>query len=165
MPDGKTLYLVRHAEAAWMGSGQRDFDRPLNARGEGDAMEMGQRLKECDVFPHTIISSPALRAAQTSEVIATEIGFPVEAIVFRKSIYEAAVSDLLEIIQSVDDDLNSAMIIGHNPSIGWLISQLSDKHIANAPTSTIATFFIPSEHWKATGTVATALLDIDHPKK
>jgi len=57
------------------------------------------------------------------------------------------------------------MIIGHNPSISWLISQLSGKHIANAPTSSIATFFIPSKHWKATGTATTVFLDIDQPKK
>jgi len=57
------------------------------------------------------------------------------------------------------------MIIGHNPSISWLISQLSGKHIANAPTCTIATFFIPSEHWKATGTATPVFLDIANKKK
>lgn len=165
MPDGKTLYLIRHAEAAGMSSGQRDFERPLNARGEQDAMEMGQRLKARSIVPDTLISSPALRAVQTSELIATEIGFPVSAIVFHKSIYEAAVADLIEIIQSLDDDLNSVMIIGHNPSIGWLISQLSDKHIANIPTGAIATLSIASNHWKATDTATTELLEIDHPRK
>ena len=56
MPEGKILYLMRHAEAAWMDSGQHDFERPLNARGERDAMKMGQRLKARGVFPHAIIS-------------------------------------------------------------------------------------------------------------
>lgn len=165
MTDEKTLYLMRHAEAAWMTPGQRDFDRPLDDRGERDAIKMGQRLKTRGVFPLAIIASPALRTVQTSELIATEIGFSVDKVSFCEAIYEARLSDLLEIIHSLDDSIYSVMIIGHNPSIGRLVSQLSGEHIANAPTGSIATLQTFSSRWEDTGFDTTDLLDFDYPEK
>ncbi len=165
MADGQTLYLVRHAEAEGMGSCQCDFDRPLNARGKRNAMKMGQRLKARGDIPLAIISSPALRAVQTSELIATEIGFPIDMIVLRETIYEAGVSDLLEIIQSLGDSIHSAMIIGHNPSIGWLIRQLSGEQVANAPTCCIATLQTFSSRWKDAAFATSLLLDFNYPGK
>jgi len=165
MPDGKTLYLMRHAEAAWLDSGQHDFDRPLDPRGERDASVMGKRIKALGVLPDVILSSPARRAVQTTELIATEIGFPVEAIIFRETIYEAGVSDLLNIIQSIDDHYESAMLVGHNPALSWLISQLSGEHIANAPTGSFATLRTFSNRWEDSNSGTADLLDFDDPSK
>jgi len=165
MTDEKTLYLMRHAEAAWMTPSQRDFDRPLDDRGERDAIKMGQRLKVRGVLPLVIISSPALRTTQTSELIATEIGFPVDKISFCEPIYEARLSDLLEIIHSLDASIHSVMIIGHNPSIGRLVSQLSGEQIANAPTGSIATLQIFSPRWEDSSAKTADLLDFDYPTK
>ena len=158
MPDGKTLYLMRHAEAAWGDSDRHDFDRPLSDSGKCDAAKMGQRLKTCDVFPHAIISSSALRAVQTSELIATEIGFPVDLVVFRDTVYEAGVSELIEIIQSLDDGLHSAMIIGHNPSISWLNNKLTSTQTAHFPPCSIAAIHLSSNHWKDIGSCPATLL-------
>lgn len=165
MPDGKTLYLMRHAEAAWMHSGQRDFDRPLTPKGELDAKEMGQRLKARGELPDIMLSSPARRATQTTEIIATELSHPLEAIIFREAIYEAGVSDLLDIIQNLDARYESAMLIGHNPSLTWVINQLTGEHIANAPTCSIATLRTFSPRWEDSSSGATDLLDFDYPNK
>lgn len=165
MLDGKTLYLMRHAEASWMESGQRDFERRLNARGKRDALKMGKRLKARNILPDLILSSPAQRASQTTGLIATGLGIPVDAIVFHKTIYEAAVSDLLDIIHSLEDRYASAMLVGHNPAMTWLISQLADEHIANAPTGSVATIRISSDRWKDVATGTSRLLDFDYPKK
>lgn len=165
MPDGKTLYLIRHAEAAGMSSGQRDFERPLNARGEQDAMEMGQRLKARSIVPDTLISSPALRAVQTSELIATEIGFPVDMLDLRETIYEAAISDLFSIIQAMENCHESVMLVGHNPALTWAINQLTGGHIANAPPGSIATLRMYFPRWEDSGNATAELLATDHPMK
>ena len=163
MPDGKTLYLVRHAEAAWMGSGQRDFDRPLNDRGKRDAVEMGRRLKTNGILPGVVLSSPALRAIQTAETIAVELGFPVELITFAENIYEAATTDLVGIIQSLEDYHIHVMLVGHNPAMTWLINHFAGGHIANAPTCSIATLRTFSTRWEDAGPATADLLDFDYP--
>jgi phosphohistidine phosphatase len=165
MPESKTLYLVRHAESNGPSSGQRDFDRILNRCGEHDAQELGRRLKIRGIQPDVIISSPARRAIQTSEFIVTELGIPTDSIVFDETIYDASVASLIEIIQRLNDLHKSAMLIGHNPSISWLINQLTGQHIANAPTGSIATILISSTHWSDVRTIPAALLDFDYPKK
>ncbi|MEN7973691.1 MAG: histidine phosphatase family protein, partial [Verrucomicrobiota bacterium] len=134
MSDGKTLYLVRHAEAFWMKAGQRDFDRPLNDRGKHDAAEMGQKLKATGIQPEIIISSPALRATQTAEIIVRKLGLSTDSILFNENIYEAETADLLKIVKSVKECHASTMLIGHNPSMTWLINHLTGQHVANAPT-------------------------------
>jgi phosphohistidine phosphatase len=165
MPEGKTLYLMRHAEAAWMNSGQRDFERLLDLQGERDAGAMGKRLKQRGVSPDLILSSPALRAAQTSKRIALELSIPLDEIVFHEAIYEATVSDLLKIIQALDDHYGSAMLIGHNPALTWLINQLTGKHMANAPTCSIATLRTFSPRWEDTAFETADLLGFDFPEK
>jgi phosphohistidine phosphatase len=164
MPDGKILYLVRHAESNGPGSAQLDFDRRLNKLGEHDAQIMGRRLKTRSVQPDVIISSPARRASQTSEFIATELGIPVDSISFDENIYEASVSNLIESIQTLDDLHGSAILIGHNPGISWLINQLTSEHIANAPTCSIATIRFSSKRWNDIRTCPAELLDFDYPK-
>ncbi len=163
MPDSKTLYLIRHAEASWMESGQHDFNRPLNNCGRGDAAEMGRRLKTDGILPNVILSSPALRATQTAELITAELGIAPSSIVFDEKIYEAATSNLLEIIQSLESRHDSAMLVGHNPAMTWLINHLTGGHIANAPTCAIATLRTFSGRWKDTGLATADLLDFDYP--
>ena len=163
MPNGKILYLVRHAEAAWMESGQRDFDRPLKDCGRREAVELGQRLKADGILPGAILSSPALRATQTAEIIATELGFPVDSISFAENIYEATTANLIGIVQSLEDRHSSTMLIGHNPAMTWLINHLSGGHIANAPTCSIATLRTFSTRWEDAGPATADLLDFDYP--
>ena len=66
----KNLYLIRHAKSSWDDPLQDDFDRPLNDRGMRDAPRMGKRLKEKDLHPDMILSSPANRALSTCMQIA-----------------------------------------------------------------------------------------------
>ena len=165
MPNGKILYLVRHADAAWMKAGLGDFDRPLNDCGKRDAVEMGQRLKAGGTLPSAILSSPALRAAQTAEIIAVELGFPVDSISFAEKLYEATIANLIKTIQSVGPHHTSAMLVGHNPAMTWLINHLAGGHIANAPTCAIATLRTFSGRWEDVGSATADLLDFDYPKR
>lgn len=66
----KHLTLIRHAKSSWGDASLRDFDRPLNERGLGDAPRIGAYLKQRG-FPAAdeIVSSPALRAKTTAEFI------------------------------------------------------------------------------------------------
>lgn len=70
MPDSSAndLYLVRHGETAWSGTGQHTglTDLPLTARGEEQARELARRLEHVR-FDH-VFSSPLRRAFSTCEI-------------------------------------------------------------------------------------------------
>ncbi|HEX2044117.1 MAG TPA: histidine phosphatase family protein [Gaiellaceae bacterium] len=65
------LYLVRHAEAA---RGDPDELRPLTPAGREQARSLGERLRRDGVRPDVILTSPLLRARETGELLARELG-------------------------------------------------------------------------------------------
>ncbi|MDF7807220.1 histidine phosphatase family protein [Pontiellaceae bacterium B12219] len=156
----KTLYLVRHAKSDW-DNALADFNRPLNKRGFRDAPEMGRRFKARHALPDQIICSPAKRAFQTLEHL--DLGVP--HIRFEESIYEASTETLFRIIQSLENSIDSAMLIGHNPAMTWLASHLTHTVIANLPTCAIVALELPSNQWNEIGETPLKLLYLDYPKK
>ncbi|MES2957129.1 MAG: histidine phosphatase family protein, partial [Pseudomonadota bacterium] len=70
----KTLLLVRHAQARPEGPSLLDRDRPLDDVGKRDAPKMGERLTKRNVKLDLVVSSPALRALTTAQLIAEELG-------------------------------------------------------------------------------------------
>ena len=64
------LNLIRHADAEFISSSQRDFDRCLTKKGIQHATQSGRELYHQGISPVTILSSPANRARQTAEIIA-----------------------------------------------------------------------------------------------
>ena len=129
----KKLYLIRHAKSSW-DNPVADFDRDLNKRGEFDAPLIGKELKKREINPDLIISSPALRAKKTALILAKEIGYNPSQILFKDSIYESSLYNLLMIIKELDISLESVMIVGHNPSMTELINKISKFSISNLPT-------------------------------
>lgn len=62
-----TLLLIRHAEAADNAPSGHDRDRPLTPRGHEQAQRLAKALASAGVTPQLILTSPWLRAQQTSE--------------------------------------------------------------------------------------------------
>ena len=69
----KKLYLVRHAKSSWENNKLKDIDRPLNKRGKRDAPFMGRLMKENNIKPDLLISSPAERALRTAKIFSKEM--------------------------------------------------------------------------------------------
>ena len=66
----KNLLLMRHAKSDWGNLALDDFERPLNKRGRKAAAKMAQWLSLNAPPIEAIVSSPAKRARQTTEIIA-----------------------------------------------------------------------------------------------
>lgn len=62
------IYLIRHGETEWSLSGQHTSrtDIPLTARGEDEARELGQRLRNIQFA--RVLTSPRQRARRTCEL-------------------------------------------------------------------------------------------------
>jgi phosphohistidine phosphatase len=159
----KTLFLVRHAKSSRDDPALPDRERPLNDRGTRDAPRMGKRLAKQGVKPDLILSSPAVRALATAELIATKLGYKVKDIVVNERLYAAASDDLLEVIRRLGDKPKSVMLVGHNPELTELAHRLSSR-IIDMPTCAVAEFSFDTTSWSNLGEQAPTRATLRSPK-
>lgn len=160
----KTLFLLRHAKSSRDDPALSDKERPLNDRGRRDAPRMGERLAKQDVKPDLILSSPAVRALATAEIIAKKLGYKVEDIVVHERLYAAAPDDLLEVIHELGDKPKRVMLFGHNPAFAELAHRLSSK-ITDMPTCAAAEFSFDTKSWSNVGKQEPAKVTLHLPKE
>lgn len=145
----RTLFLIRHAKSSWDNPGLRDFSRPLNERGIHDAPKMAKLLVKHGIKPNLLVSSPAKRALTTALFFAETFGIADEAVVREQDIYEAAPSDILQIINRLPDTAQTVMLFGHNPTLTEVANHFSEDPIYNVPTCGIVWIESPVDSWQA----------------
>lgn len=125
---------------------------------------MGKRLGKRGVKPELIVSSPALRALTTAQLIAAEIGYPREAIFVDERLYASSPDGLLAVICALDDTLEHVMLFGHNPEFTDLAHRLSNE-IVDMPTCAVAEFRFDAKAWADVREITPAKVKLDAPKK
>ena len=162
----KHLLIVRHAKSAWSDASLRDFDRPLNKRGEHDAPEMGARLKSRSLVPQQMIASPARRALRTAQLLAAQFDYPVADIEIVDGLYEAGTGDWLALIGALPEALECVLAVGHNPTITELANLLCPAaRIDNVPTCGVLRLGYGSTPWCAVAGTRPLEWDFDYPKR
>lgn len=161
---GKTLILIRHGKSDWSNNGEKDFDRPLNSRGNMDAPRMGGKLKDMGIVPDLIVSSPSLRTTMTTEYICEQIRYPLENVDFQEDIYEASVRTLLKVVNELDEKYQTVIIVGHNPGFSYLAEYLSGTIIGNVPTCGMVELTFELDTWAAVSQNTAALKSFIYPK-
>ncbi|HUK90862.1 MAG TPA: histidine phosphatase family protein [Blastocatellia bacterium] len=141
----KTLLLLRHAKSDWDDQSLPDFDRPLADRGHRDAPRIGKALAKHGPAPDLIISSPALRATQTTEAVVAAAQLDVVP-QFDERIYGAGTAGLMKVIRGLSDSANSALVVGHNPGFEGLVARLTGK-AQHMPTAGLASIEFDVQSW------------------
>ena len=67
------LLILRHGKSDW-NVDVEDFQRPLKDRGKRDARHMGAWLRQQDMVPDHIVTSPAERALATTRKVCKALG-------------------------------------------------------------------------------------------
>lgn len=150
----RTLLLMRHAKSGWDDSGLRDHDRPLNARGESAAPRMGRLLAELGRVPDRVLSSTAVRARRSAELLVEAAGIAVTKLHLLEDLYLAPPSVILEAVARRGGDADTLLVVGHNPGIEELVASLA-RHPEACPTATIAAFRLGIDGWEE------AMLDME----
>ncbi|MFT7605054.1 MAG: phosphohistidine phosphatase [Saprospiraceae bacterium] len=161
----KTIFFVRHAKSSWEDMTLGDKARPLNPRGKRDAPFMAKLLKGKGTKADAIIASPANRAFTTAKYFAEELGIGKEDIIVKEEIYEAYTEDVLEIISNLDNQLNTVLIFGHNPTFTSLANRYSKEYIPNVPTCGIIKIESSVEQWSSFDPDNARVTDILFPKE
>ena len=108
---------------------QKDYDRPLNPRGLKDAPMMGLRLSKREIDIDLIVASTAKRAAQTALLIAKELDYKKDKILWLDKLYHAQPAIIQDVILEVDDQYQTIMIVCHNNGITDFANSLAGKTI------------------------------------
>jgi phosphohistidine phosphatase len=166
----KTLYVLRHAKSDWSNSSLKDFDRPLNDRGRKAGEAMGAEMRRRGVKPDLVLVSTALRARQTLALVQDGYG---QAFNVRDEgrIYAADVSTLIDVVRSVPDNMESLMIVGHNPGLQDLVLLLADgpddlrSEVAQRfPTAALAEIRFECDSWRKVAGASGQLQSLTKPR-
>lgn len=132
----KKLILMRHAKSD-RSDLSNDFERPLSERGLTEAPQMGILIEKENIIPDLIICSPAKRTRETLKLVTNEIKQKIN-IRFEDIIYENYYKDITDLIFRTSDDVDTLMIVGHNPSMEELsryftgLDYFYDKFVTSA---------------------------------
>ncbi len=130
-----TLILLRHSKSDWS-SGEADIDRPLGKRGRRQAPEAGQWLATHVDRVDLAVVSIAERARATWDLVSAELGERPEMRLAARA-YGASSEELLDIVRSLSEELDTVVLVGHNPGLEGLAETLTDAWIP-LPTSALA---------------------------
>lgn len=126
----RTLWLIRHAEAAHPVFGQSDDERPLTPSGVADVVKLVSHLATANATPaQWLWLSPALRTRQTAEPL-TQL-WDCEA-VEDPTLYVSDLFTLLNCLQTTPADYQHVALVGHNPGISQLAHYLAIRSEKNA---------------------------------
>jgi phosphohistidine phosphatase len=131
----RTLILLRHAKSDWSGN-EADADRPLSGRGLRQAAQAGRWLADSIDRIDLAVASPANRARNTWELASAELGTSPPIWIDDRA-YGASASELLGIVRDLPDDVDTVVLVGHNPGIEDLVSVLTGESVP-MPTSALA---------------------------
>ncbi len=144
----KTLILVRHAKSDHGNSNLNDFDRPLNDKGQRDAVKMARLFVEKNIIPDKIISSPALRAIATADYFADALNKSFDEIQQEQFIYDRGANFIINFIKKLENSYNTVMLFGHNPDMTALATFLSGKYFENIPTCGLVCIDFIQNNWE-----------------
>jgi phosphohistidine phosphatase len=154
----KYLTVVRHAKSSWNQPGLADHDRPLNDRGRRAAPAVAQFLRQTYFggqggepllpAPDRLLSSTALRAQTTAQLMRSVLQLPPESLRLEQALYLAPPQPLLEQVRLLSEEWRHVMFFGHNPGLHEFVELLLKRgEVPSFPTCAVAILALPGPLW------------------
>ncbi len=121
------LVLWRHAEAE---AGEPDIGRALTAKGDKQARRIAQWLHANLPESARILVSPARRARETAQALAELSPRKLKTV---EAIAPGASAEDVLAAAGWPDGKHVVVIVGHQPTLGWVASRLLAGHEADWP--------------------------------
>ena len=163
----RTLLLLRHAKSDYP-AGVADHERPLAPRGIREAGLAGDWLRAHAPAVDAVLCSTATRTRET--LARTQIDAPVNYV---DRLYDATPGAVIDEINRVDPEVETLLVIGHEPTMSTLAlglatpdgsnSTAAERISAKFPTSAIAVLRT-SEPWDQLKLSGAALVGFHVPR-
>ncbi|MUG03635.1 hypothetical protein ECC01_21935, partial [Bacillus tequilensis] len=112
-------------------------------RGMRDAPAMAGRLRDEGVRVQHIVSSTALRARATADAYAAAFRLEVAD---EPALYAASARTILTVAAGLPDEVDVAMLVGHNPGMADAVADLTGEFV-ELPTCAVAECAIDVGSW------------------
>lgn len=122
----------------------RDHERPLAEEGHADAAAAGRWLVEHRAVPDFILCSSALRTRQTCTWICQELGEKAPTAKLEDQLYDGSETELLRLINSVPETVQSLLLILHQPAVQALVLRLAADDSDEDAYTDVALSYPPS---------------------
>ena len=128
------LLLMRHAKSSPAGEVFADHERPLDAKGVGDAPKMAMEILKAGYEPGLVLCSDSQRTLSTWALMAPSFSanMPVEK---STSLYNSNADTYLKFVAEQNFGGHTLLLIGHNPVVEDLIAELADKWVVMKPAN------------------------------
>jgi len=144
----KLLSIMRHGKSSWDHLGIDDIDRPLLQKGKNRTQRICKYMLDKKLIPDCVMSSPALRAIETANIVIDELKLSLHSQLCKK-FYPGRVNGIIDEIAEVTKSFNHLLILGHNPALTELVNELtSDFEIDWLPTSGMVTMEFDINGWQ-----------------
>ena len=115
-------------------------------------------------FPQQIITSNAKRAKTTAQVFQEKLHIPNINFTTEPSLYHAPEDTYIETCFGLKEEVDSAMLFGHNPGITYLANSVATKYIDNVPTCGVLVIDAKINQWEDLDFSNCTLIDFLYPK-
>lgn len=151
----RRLVLLRHAKSDWP-AGVPDSERPLGKRGRAEAPQAGRWLAASGLLPDLALVSPARRTRETWQLVSAQLDAEVATRV-EDDLYLGGLRASLDLVRSLDDDVQTVLVVGHNPTTESLALLLEDgsgatedlaRMAGKYPTGGVAVLHLQVPQWR-----------------
>lgn len=120
------LYLLRHGIAVERGTPgyAKDADRPLTPEGERKLRLIAKAMQALELSFDRILSSPYLRARQTTEVVAKSLDLCRKLDFSDSLVPDGSTQKLVAVLNRLRPAPEDVLLVGHEPYLSGLISLL-----------------------------------------
>ena len=166
----RTLILLRHLKSSWDDPGLPDHDRPLAPRGRRAGKRIRREIQDEGIAPQLVLCSSAVRAVATWKAI--RAGVPEgRRVGIEHGLYAVSAESLLERLKGVPDEVETVLLVAHNPGIGDLAVGLAgtgdnsglERMQAKYPTGGLATLTFAGS-WADLGWASAQLVQFVTPR-
>ena len=110
----KNLFLLRHCEANNFEEKKSDHEKQLNENGRKSAILLKNWFEKNDIALDHIYTSSANRTLTTANIIFSNYENKIYP---KKELYLCDYKEILKELKILDNNFNSVIIVGHEPSI------------------------------------------------
>ena len=114
---------------------------PLHKRGVRDARRVGQFLTALDQVPDLVVSSPAVRAAETAR-LAAEGGGWTSTVELTDELYDSPAWKVMRLARETAKGAESLLVVSHEPTCSETFSELIGQGSVRMATGALARFDI-----------------------
>ena len=115
---------MRHGEAI---AAAPDIERRLSEQGVNEVIRAAKQIQEQDIVLDKILHSTAERTRATAEYLVQVNRFDPSIVEARADFYQSTVGGLLQSVNEFDNDWKVVGIIGHNPTLSYLVEYLASN--------------------------------------